>query len=112
MTPSLNISDSADLPQADVNTTGRSLACISGLSRPKPTLTWYRNGVPLGDEDDTRGFTIFESYTEQHPDLFIVKSILTMSTDWYEDLDVFTCQASNDVDAKTFARKGYFVETR
>ena len=94
--PSLQISDSAGFLQVGSTTTDRMLTCISGITRPKPKLKWYRNGIHLLDRNDTNGFSISESTTEYLLELFLVESVLTMSSDWYQNLDIFTCQASNE----------------
>ena len=94
--PSLQISDSAGFLQVGSTTKARMLTCISGITRPKPKLKWYRNGIHLVDLNDTNGFSLSESTTEHLLQLFLVESILTMSSDWYQNLDVFTCQASNE----------------
>ena len=96
--PSPHISPSA----RPLHTTDRAVSCLSGYSRPKSSLKWYRNGRLLNVQNDTRGFTISESLVATTvtggSDLFLVDSVLTMASDWYKNLDVLTCQASTGVD--------------
>ena len=117
--PSLRISDSASILHVGPNATDRVVTCVSRGSRPKPSMKWYKNGQLLNTpqpsfqfpgirrhldyQNDTKGFTISVFYVEIHPDYYLVESVLTMSSEWYQNLDILTCQASTEVDtiAKT-----------
>ena len=93
VTPSLIISDSA---ASGITKRDHKLTCNSGVSRPVPTLNWYKNGLALLLGNNTQGYSISHSITSYSGDLYIVESVLTIQRSWYNDGDVVTCQASND----------------
>ena len=93
VTPSLIISDSAGSGNTNRD---RTLTCNSGVSRPMPTLKWFKNGLVLHHGNNTEGYTISESTSLYSRDLYVVESVLTMQHSWYENGDVCICQASNN----------------
>ena len=68
------------------------------LNTPQPSFQFPGIRRDLDYQNDTEGFTISVFYVEVHPDYYLVESVLTMSSEWYQNLDILTCQASTEVD--------------
>ena len=93
VTPSLFVSESAVSGNTNQD---HILTCNSGVSRPEPTLKWYKNGLVLPIGNNTQGYAISHSTTSYSGDLYVVQSVLTIQNSWYNNGDVVTCQASSN----------------
>ena len=88
MIPELRISSGYGLDN------NRFVLCISGISRPRPILNLYKNGELLLSDNTTEEYNISSSTTQPYRDLVEVESILTLSSKWYKESDVFVCDAN------------------
>ncbi|OCT72411.1 cell surface glycoprotein MUC18 [Xenopus laevis] len=67
-------------------------SCTSVNGYPLPSITWYKNGIPLRDEQDK--VVISSSVTEESSGLYTIKSMLSSSLQEDDDKAEIYCEVS------------------
>ncbi len=68
----------------------------NAIGIPQPVFTWFRDGVPVTDEDPTANVYSYTDYAYTYSGiLFLTSSYLTLNGTSEEDSAIYSCVASN-----------------